>query len=530
MTDVSDKRFAEERSSVEPPPVSEPSATRTFPWKFFWVSFALLSALMSTWSLASPLMSIPDEPAHAIRAAAVVRGEFIGDPAKEFGGGPAVTVPAYIAYTRAMGCFAFKPLTSASCQHAYTGDNDKPELSASSATPNSPVYYAVVGLPTLVFSGEFALYAMRILSSLLAASLLAFAFAMLRARGGRWSIIALVVATTPMLLFLGGSINPNATEVTAAAALFVSLIAMVERRVKGRQTWLYVIVSIASAAMLTGGRSLALLWLLLIGLAALAFANKSTWRPLFSKLTTWIVLAGIAIVAFGELAWFLIPQPSADADSASQIGSLAAVFQAMIDRTFDYWSGMVGYFGWLDQPAPGFTYTVWYTAIVGLLAGGVILGRGRARWVSLGFTAAMLVVPAIVQTSLYHDFGWVWQGRYVLAILACGLIAAGVALDAAFTRPATRPTVRAIRVTIILLAVAHLYTFVVVLRRYVVASSSWIAMIKAPKWQPPLTWIGITVVFAIILTIAVVVLWRASRTLFSAAGSDVEASPEPARV
>ena len=44
------------------------------------ISFAVLFIAVAAWSFASPLGSAPDEPAHLIRAASLVRGELIGKP------------------------------------------------------------------------------------------------------------------------------------------------------------------------------------------------------------------------------------------------------------------------------------------------------------------------------------------------------------------------------------------------------------------------------------------------------------------
>ena len=44
-----------------------------------------------------------------------------------------------------------------------------------------------------------------------------------------------------------------------------------------------------------------------------------------------------------------------------------------------------------------------------------------------------------------------------------------------------------------------------VLRRYVVGIidiSTWQTMVTHPSWQPPLTWLGITVLYTIVLAIA----------------------------
>ena len=45
----------------------------------WWTTFLLVAALSSLWLLATPLFGAPDEPAHAIRAASVVRLDVVGD-------------------------------------------------------------------------------------------------------------------------------------------------------------------------------------------------------------------------------------------------------------------------------------------------------------------------------------------------------------------------------------------------------------------------------------------------------------------
>ena len=50
------------------------------PRRAFWSSFALFFALFAVWTLANPLTAAPDEPSHATKAAAVVRGEWVGEP------------------------------------------------------------------------------------------------------------------------------------------------------------------------------------------------------------------------------------------------------------------------------------------------------------------------------------------------------------------------------------------------------------------------------------------------------------------
>ena len=73
-------------------------AVLSSPLRVFTVSFVLVFLNMAAWSLASPLFSSPDEPAHVVHAVALDHGQLIGTPV---GGSSsaitAVTVPASIA-------------------------------------------------------------------------------------------------------------------------------------------------------------------------------------------------------------------------------------------------------------------------------------------------------------------------------------------------------------------------------------------------------------------------------------------------
>jgi len=492
-----------------------------------------MMALMTAWSFASPLMSVPDEPAHAIRAAAVVRGEILSraDPDVESGPG-GIRVPAYIDFTQRMGCFAFDAAKSAACQTDYPGDDaDRLVPSGSSAQSNSPVYYAIVGLPTLAMSGDAALYAMRLVSALLSSVVLAFTFTMLWMRRRHlWSLVGFVVAVTPMVLFLGGGINPNAIEAASAASLFVSLVSIIRDRPHGGRLYLYGTIAVASVILVTSGRSIGLLWLLLVAAGAFIFVPGSA-PGLFKRASTWIIIGLCAAFSVAALGWFLIPQPAFDTPLNSD-ASLLAVLQQAFERGLDYWSGMIGYFGWLDAASPTITYFIWNGLIIALVVGAVLLGTGTARWAGLGFGVALIVVPVLIQASLYRQFGLVWQGRYVLALLFLALIASGMALDAA-ARAITPPIVRVLRAVVVGMAIGHLLGFVWALRRYVVAKDSWIAMIQAPQWQPPLSWLFWSLFYAVVLAIATVALWvrlgRAGSDDPTSAGA-LDASNDPGDV
>ena len=486
-------------------------------WRFFGAALSIFATLMLAWSLASPLGSIPDEPAHFIRAAAVVRGEVV---AEKHAGVPyaTVVVPNYVAHTRLLPCYAGKVTLSAGCSTSLTKGVDKPVITATSAGSNSPTYYALVGLPSLVFSGDFALYAMRFVSLMLCSLLLASVFTALKAlRFGPWTFAGAVVAITPMTLFLGGSVNPNALELAASGAVFVAVVALARYGTSlARRTFAgYGVLAVVGALLLTGTRSISLLWLLVAAVAALLIAQPKSLKALFVRPRTWIVIALIGVVAGLALLWFTSPLPPGPATGGPPKDgmTIARVAATMARETFGYWTGWIGYFGWLDQPSPDFVYIVWHLCIGVVLAGGVFVGTGRARLVSAGLAVVAFAIPIVVQSAIYSSQGWIWQGRYLLAVDLLLLLTAGISLDNATSKTpglSRSPIImRVFRTGLVLMAVGQFLSFFQTLARYVVGNQPVWSVFRISEWQPPLTWAGVSVLFAGVLVVAIWASWRA---------------------
>ena len=100
------------------------------------------------------------------------------------------------------------------------------------------------------------------------------------------------------------------------------------------------------------------------------------------------------------------------------------------------------------------------------------------------------------------------SNTFMLAMFACLVIASGMALDQRFPEAFPAPVSRLFAVALGALAFAHLATFVWVLRRYVIGAGSWVNMVRDATWQPPLTWIGHTVLFGLTLGAGAWILLR----------------------
>ena len=163
---------------------------------WFLAPFAVFGLLGMLWALASPVFSVPDENAHATKAIAQLRGQVIGytlPGVKHL----VVDLPPGYEYTPDMLCFATHSEVPASCA-VELGDPGGQDWFNTWVGAYNPVYYYLVGWPSLLFDGNAGVYAMRIASSLLGAALLAWAF--LAAASGtrsRWMPLGIAFAAAP---------------------------------------------------------------------------------------------------------------------------------------------------------------------------------------------------------------------------------------------------------------------------------------------------------------------------------------------
>lgn len=474
---------------------------------------------ISLWSIATPLMAYPDEPAHTIKAAAVVRGQVTVQEGTSFGHGVHVRVPAYIANLVSQSCVAFKRDVTADCAPPIPSGDTYEAIGVTSAGSYNPLYYWIVGLPTLFMSGAPAIFAMRIVSALLSAVFYAAAFtALLQLRRPKWPLITASIALTPMALFLASGINPNSLEIAATVAAFCSLLPILEgSRSLGRVKPAIVTVGIATA-VLANTRSVSLVWLLCAILAACVLFR---WRDFAALFKNRLVLIAIAVGTLGVVAglgWMVLSMrgPSASGAAPELIANATnnvAPYQAfvtMIDRTWDYLIQYIGVMGWLDTSLPQIVIAFWTMLILVAILMPLTVRPRRQVWGYVAILLSVSIVPAIIQALLIRSAGFIWQGRYTMPLFMVLLISAGMLWRGHALRPTSRNQTLG-RLLIISTVIAHVIAFAYVLRRYVAGLtdiSTWQTMISNPSWQPPLGWITLAALYTI------VIIW-AARALYT---------------
>ena len=500
---------------------THPGALRTLqrPWIILAGAWLLLSAISISWSLATPLSAAPDEPAHLVKAASVVRGQFIGEPTPD---GSAVSVPGYIAYTHAQTCYAMNAEVSADCIPAVPGDPWKSVSSVTTAGLYNPLYYLLVGWPSLIFHDSTGVFAMRIVSALICCLFLALSVLMISSwRSRALPVVALAAAVTPMVLFLNAVVNPNSLEIAATLAAFLAVLSIVlepSPRLLAQRTAILAVSAVVAANM----RGLSPLWLAVALLVPLLLLTGVQFRSL---LRTPSVRVAIVIVAAGvafALIWLrsanslepALEVPESDRPEVPYLGASPLFgFFAMLAKTGGHLFQMIGIFGWLDTTPPIEVYVIWSVLIVSLIGWALVLLRGRALLVQLVLVASLIVLPAIVQAAFITGGGWIWQGRYALPLLVVVLLASGRLLATHFDGMHDRSIRLATGGVLAAWTLGQVLAFASAIHRYTVgASGSWSDMFSHAGWQPVFGTVATLVTFALLSSAAALCAYRFARS------------------
>ncbi|TFC55925.1 DUF2142 domain-containing protein [Cryobacterium sp. TMT2-15-1] len=500
----------------------------------FWTAFALMAMLATLWSMASPIFSVPDENAHAAKAIAQVRGDLTGHAVAGVRHS-VVDLPEGYSYSQQIVCYLSHPEMTADCGFEL-GDEGGTDWFNTWVSAYNPIYYYLVGWPTLLLDGSAGIYAMRIISGLLCSVFVAWAFqTAMSVRRSRWLPFGLAFLAAPMVVYLFGAVNPNGIEVAAAGALWISLLRLLQHfdgrdagvvsSLSRRHLWL--IVTVASIVLATA-RATGPLWLVVV--VGLCFAAMG-WRAVKTLFTTASSYVGLAFVAAGGLfsiLWTLAGgslSGQADASDAPQVGaSFVQGFAYVIRLTPDYFQQAIGFFGWIDTPLSVAAY--WpFVAALAILVALAFAGLDRRSVATMGIvTGAALLVPALVQGYSVHQTGIIWQGRYGLFLYVGVTLVAAWLLSGRSGRRLAFLSTRLTWIGLTLLAAYGLAAFFLVLRRYGVGTDQSFSTIwESPGWEPPLGTIPLVALYGLVSLLFL--LWS-GRLAARTARADDEAEAE----
>jgi hypothetical protein len=494
-----------------------------------WVAacLAALIAMGGVWALAVPRFAQPDEAAHVVKAAGVVRGQIVGaapdtddlarldeDQRRRAAAGfsplpsasslTVVEVPASLASGgEQRSCYARRELvTPADCPGLSGSTEIVPAWTWQGTNP--PWVHAVLGVATLVDPSARSVWWMRGIGVLLCAGLLTASATALRRVGGL-APAGFLVALTPTVVFLSGGATPNGIEVAAGVTVFAGLVAL--WRVPGWAPARH--IAGVGAVTLALARPIGPMLLVVAVVAVVAWGGSP--GRLLRLGRGWLVgvvaavgVAAVWIVAAGSLASGRNTNPGTDAGLLEVVGGTTS-------RLGLYLRQSVGVFD-ADRAAfvPLVVVLGWALALVVVL---VVVRRGRREDVAiagLAVVAAVLLPVAMEALSAADAANW-WRGRYQLPLLV------GVAILAAVGRLRWAPVGRTLVVVVVgaTFAIGHVVALWTLLRRYGAGADAPVWYFDEVRWETPLP----AALLLVVYTVAVMALVGLSARSTGASGA-----------
>ena len=376
-----------------------------------------IALLLGAWLFSTLPFQAPDEASHYLRALSITNGQLLGrktlytEPSPitstqrrwTSGNTRAVDVPGHLSPPNVTCAADNQPdTTPAGCvEQSYTGNY-----------PPLPYLLPAAAL-AVSHSADGALWLGRVASALpcLALIVLAFVFAI---SGGLWPLFGLLVALTPMSLFVGSLINPNGLQIAANLAFAVGLL----RVVRDPRT-----VSRAEiAAVAISGAVVVLAWQLgpLFAVCDLALAGALLDRRRAGELLDRRGLIPVVAVAIsGSLLLYAVwAAVSGLANGGVSFDQLRSHVTAALHQFEPILHQSVGSFGSVSIPVPHGLYLAWLVIALALGAAAVAVSPWRLRVVAVATPLLAMLVPLVFFALIYVDTGWQLQGRYVLPLIA----------------------------------------------------------------------------------------------------------------
>ena len=483
----------------------EPSEPRRSTW---WVLFTLFLVGLLAWTVATPLMAAPDEGAHAVRAAAVARGQLNGPHRKFIIQNWVLDVPEAYAHTPDALCFVRSPAVRAKtpardltprCAPSFRG-SDRIVKALTYEFRGTPHLYGLLGLPSLIWPDRVSMYLMRALNALACAAFLASAcVSALRRPRRRLAVVGVLAAASPMVWYLGGIINPNGIEIAAAISLWATLLALAAHDSIESDRRLVHRAGVAALALVSI-RGLGPGWVIAAVVMCAVLAEPGRIRAL-TRLRSTRVWAGLVVASTALTAAWVIHAPLGDQLRHPAIGLHDAVAGLpMILRQ------SVGVFGTDYMPLPRALDIGWGLVVVAAVGVGLVVATSRQRIALVGTIVASAVLPITTDGFNFPYIGFPWQGRYGLPLTV------GVVVIAFGVIPSS---VRLVRWGGVLagatLLLGEVGAFVAIGRRLAMGRSHGLNVfdyVSDPLWNPPISNAVLLAVFAAVAVGLGIILLR----------------------
>jgi hypothetical protein len=458
-----------------------------------WILLAL------AWVMGNPEFAGPDERSHYLRAVEVGRGNLVTEHRPELAQGATERqvewnrnftyesrVPAGLAPPD-HECWTSDERTDAGCLDSF--EPPATELTTTNQTASyQPLPYLLPGLATTAAESPGSANRLaRALNALLSLALLYIALRMAWSPdAGPVSLLGLVVAVTPMVLFCASVLNGSGPE-TAAAIAFASAALRLRRDESCARSFNVWAVLGASGAVLALSRTTGPMYLMLIVMAVFGLGGAGL---------AWSFLRGRARVAIGAVTAIVaavvlnrVWEAAHGPDATTGFANLRAVLDDAVGEWWRASSELIGKFGYLEYRLPWYAYVAWFAAGFALVGLALWLARGRERWAFAAVVAAAVLLPMLIWTYAIRQTGYGLQGRHVLPLLAVVPLVGGELLRAHAAALAERTRRWLVTVLPLVAGAVHLLAFYWAARRAAVGTDGPLVFLGDAGWTPPLGWV-----------------------------------------
>ncbi|WP_035857731.1 DUF2142 domain-containing protein [Cryptosporangium arvum] len=495
-----------------PPKLVRPLRSRAV----FLLAFAAFFLVSAGWALALPANGTNDEDEHIIRAYGAASGQLYSAPAAAArGGGAWYDVPRSLLPVNADCTYRWE--LPASCLQRPPDDPSRTEVGTAAGRYN-PLYYVPVGLPMVISPNMGGIILGRLISAGLVAGLLAASATIAVRRRSPLLLAAVLVAATPNLLNLAGSINPSGLELAAGVLTWTALLTLVRARegeLSDRWTSQLLLAAGIGAATLVSIRTLGPLLLGLTVLACMAAARPGRTRELRQRRDFRLVGIGVSIAGLFGVAWTLfsgiLNNPPAE-PTPRHLSFGEKLSYIVGDRLTQWVAQVIGRFSYGEVQAPNGMLVAWYALALLIIVPTLLFATWRQVCVMLGVAAVSVALLVGFEVLYYQQIGWAQQSRYILPFGVGVLLFAG-SLRRWEHRFGEQATKRFVLLCGSVAALMHLWALAVVMTRFQVDQREKALGALHGTWLPnvgpqlPL----LTTALGGLLLIALVVLTRAPK-------------------
>jgi hypothetical protein len=478
---------------------------------------AAYTALIVAWAITNPPFAAPDEPDHYLRSVGLAGGQLIGERADYPTPADAprslhrvyelyeeaarrVRVPAGL-WANGLTCNAFAPGKTADCLDGIeTISENSEQLTLVSAYPPAP--YFLPGVLARLGDDPFtALRLGRLGSAFVCLCFLTLAVLLLWGRDPiALSLVGLVAAITPMVVFTAASLNPSGPEILSSVAFIAALIRLSRGGHPAGWVWA---AAAASGAALAVSRSPGPVWIAFDCAAVLALTGIGRARAVVdeSRRAASLAAAGVVAAVLANVAWQAAYGPPSSVGAHDLVRSIRPAIASLPAK----FAEQVGVFGWLDAPMPSLAVLAWQGLVVAVLTTGLLVGGVRARWVIVAGVAGTVTLT-IGWAAWYRALAGIdGQGRHWLPIAVAVPLIAGEVIYQNRDRLGMLNAQRLFLPVVSLAGLLQVVGWYSNARRHAQGVSGRLLFFESPAWSPPLgwfTWGGVVAAAFLLLVIA----------------------------